>query len=98
MPGRCFIWDNEKKCVKRVVKNLGWLLSHWKDIESFVVREPKITGNCEAYFEAKLKNNFSFVCYFQSQDVLANFLKRPVFYGLNLEWFGENIVIAKETK
>lgn len=90
---RCFIWDNRKKCVKKSVKNLGWLLAHWEQVDCFIAKEPKMTGNFEVFFEAKLKNDFSFICFFGSSSVLYSFLHRPVFVGIHFNYFGKEMVI-----
>lgn len=72
-------------------KNLGWLLRHWKEVESFTVTDhpPTNTGGMgpEAVLTAHLKQNSgTYETGFMSASVLMDFLHRPVFYDLPVTW------------
>ena len=74
------------------VKNLGWLLRNWKDVDRFKV----IRGTAsQARLVAYMRDGREFDTQFASKDVLWNFLKRPVFIGLHVNWFGQEHVISK---
>ena len=71
----------------RKVKNLGWLLSHWKEVAKFEVNPPLVKDtNVEALLRAHLKDGGEYTVTFASASVLWDFLHRPVFFGLPLQW------------
>lgn len=74
----------------RPVKNLGWLLKHWRDVERFDVRaydgEARV---CDAWLVARLRDGGMYETPFASFEVLRLFLHRPVFRGLPVTWLGE---------
>lgn len=71
----------EKDGVRREVKNLGWLLRNWKDVDGFAVLAGNQVAN-GALLVAKLKSGGNYVSTFASFSVLLDFLDRPVFRGL----------------
>ena len=67
----------------RPVNNLRWLVSHWRDVETFKVKFSPLS--LSAYNE---DNDCIFSCTFGSREVLWNFLDRPIFRGTTLYWDG----------
>ena len=70
------------------VKNLRWLLCHWLQVSTF-----KVERNPNPVWDAILSayNRDGVLIYqtsFGSSSVLWDFLNRPVFKGLPLDWFG----------
>ena len=80
----------------RTVKNLGWLLRNWKNVDHFKV----VPGTIKEHHEAKLYEYMTdgtfFRANFADKTVLWNWLKRPVFLGLTVDWFGEEHIISKQ--
>lgn len=76
----------------REVKNLGWLLHHWREVTSFTVIPDK---DSSAHVTAFLENG-RYETPFASVLVLRKFLDRPVFRGLLTNWNGEEIVIGSD--
>lgn len=70
----------------RKVQNLGWLLRNWKEVERFEVNEPFKKSDGEALLRAHLKDGGEYTTVFASASVLWDFLHRPVFFGLSLQW------------
>ena len=62
------------------VKNLGWLLRHWKEVESLSIntRYSKDVATLTAHMD----NGDRFVSYWADSSILLNWIKRPVFFGL----------------
>lgn len=80
---------------QRKVKNLGWLLRHWQDVERFEVRHYDGDASvCEAWLVARLKAGGMYETPYASLAVLERWLNRPVFRGLKCDWLGESIVIG----
>jgi hypothetical protein len=85
----------------REVKNLGYMLRNWKQIESIVVSKfelqeaMKILGyqHCEAFMSVHFSDGRIYTTGFMSKEVLRRFLYRPVLRGLPLNWFGEEETI-----
>jgi hypothetical protein len=75
----------------RVVKNLGWLLRHWKDVESFWVKT-NISGG--AYLTAILRGGGEYTTRFADKGILRKFLDRRIFRGVVAEWNGERVHIG----
>lgn len=73
--------------VEREVKNLGWLLAHWKDVTSFEVI--KIPGSelGSVILRAALRDGRTYRTNYASACVLRMFLDRPVFRGLLVTWY-----------
>ena len=63
------------------VKNLGWLLRHWKEVS----RIKLIKLDQEATVIAHLSGDDIFSSDFASFEVAKGFLDRPVFRGLPIE-------------
>jgi hypothetical protein len=71
----------------RTVKNLGWLLRHWKEVAHFTVSESDLNG-FDAKLVALLGDGRQYEAYWASRHVLRSWLQRPVFRGATLTWFG----------
>ena len=65
------------------VKNLGWLLRHWKETSSFEVSTTTLTA---------FGDDWVFTTPYASLSVLHRFLNRPVFVGLPVAWLSANKV------
>lgn len=68
------------------VKNLGWLLKNWRDVEQFHLL-PFEDGNrfYDGILVANMRDGLtSYVTCFASFDVAREWLHRPVFRGLPL--------------
>lgn len=91
------------------VKNLGWLLRNWKDVESFEVREGEgswdVTlrawlhtvddgGIKTAYPKRGATSGDYYETDFADRGVLAEFLQRPVFEGTPIDWLGEKLKVG----
>lgn len=72
----------------KTVKNLGWLLKNAAQVERFIVLEGPGFPN-EAYLVAQLRDGRRYETPFASKEVLRDWLHRPSFRGLPLEWFGQ---------
>lgn len=75
--------------IAKPVKNLGWLLRNWQKVERFVV-EPYQgeTPVCDAWLTAICRDGTTYRTPFASKEVLRDWLNRPVFRTLPLNWFG----------
>ncbi len=87
------------------VKNLGWLLSHWKEVASFrVEKHPRVFAGQlqpDCVLIAILKDGRTYESGFYSLAVLSDWLHRPIFYGLALVDLTGNAlppILSKETK
>ncbi len=72
----------------RAVKNLGWLLRHWREVESlgFNYRwNGKAAPANDGELVARLKGGGTYLTDYASLSVAWNFLLRPVFIGLPFE-------------
>lgn len=78
----------------RPVKNLGWLVKHWKEVDRFVVvKAPsEFQPMTDAILVAHLRDGGRYESTFASKDLLKDWLHRPVFRGLPVDWFGERTV------
>lgn len=80
------------------VKNLGWLLRNWKLVESFQVTttEPmSLNGdymNQNGYLAAHLRDGRVYFCTWASLTVCREWLHRPVFRGVKINWCGVQTV------
>ena len=71
------------------VKNLGWLLRHWKAVESFTIEpHPPVTHGFEpdAVLIAHLKGGVIYKTGFSCSSILRDWLNRPVFRGVPQTW------------
>ncbi len=68
------------------VKNLGWILRNWKDVESFEFAEPT-SGRpvTDLILVAHCRDGRVYLTHFASLAMCLNFLHRPIFYGLTVK-------------
>jgi hypothetical protein len=83
----------------REVKNLGYMLRNWKEIEAIQVTtfEPDaLEGRtfCDAFMSVDFTDGRIYTTGFMSREVLARFLDRPVLRGLPVNWFGHECKIG----
>jgi hypothetical protein len=79
------------------VKNLGWLLRHWKGIKEFRVYTKNLTNSSnEAYLVAELFTGIFYETGFASKAVTIDFLKRPTFYDLPVIIDGIQTTVTKD--
>ena len=64
------------------VKNLGWLLKHWKKVESFTLAKKAYSGEMVGH----LKDNVTYRCQWASYNLMIEWLNRPVFRGVKIEY------------
>jgi hypothetical protein len=76
------------------VKNLGWLLRHWREVEGFHVTE-WYDPSAQAFLVANLEGDRQFTTTFASKSVLWAWLNRPVFEGLSVVWGGNTYVLSR---
>ena len=83
------------------VTNLGWLLRHWRNVDYFTVLIAREDSAYECILVASLKDLTlrgkeaqSYVTAFASSNVLVDFLDRPVFRSLLINWYGEWFTIG----
>lgn len=70
---------------QKQVKNLGWLLRNWQDVESFCfVYNPNTKTVCDGELIAWLKNGVKYSTDFASFNVCVDWLDRPIFKGKEL--------------
>ena len=77
----------------RDVRDLGWLLRHGSEVTFFLVT-PGFRGN-DATLTAYISGGTRYVTQFASKDVLWNFLHRPKWFGLSVDWYGTQLDITK---
>ncbi len=69
------------------VKNLGWLLAHWKQVQAFTIDpHPPTRGFADAVLRAHLDDGGEYRTGFADAGVLARWLDRPVFRGVPQTW------------
>lgn len=78
----------------RRVKNLGWLLRHWKEVNRIQVRENDNPDD-DAYLVAHMDDGSLYRTGWACRDVCFDWLRRPVFYGVPLDWFGRWGTVTK---
>lgn len=70
----------------RLVKNLGWLLRNWQNIESLEWAAPTVYIETpmppEGEFRAYMCDGSTYVTPYASFEVWKGFINRPVFRGL----------------
>lgn len=69
----------------RTVKNLGWLLRNWREVESFKLAKHGKFPNDEGRMTAFLKCGGKYETGWASFDLMQEWIKRPVFFGLKAE-------------
>jgi len=95
---------NEHKVTRKngkvaIVKNMGWLLRHWKDIENFEVscittgKFPQPTVLLKVYGD-RFCNWSTFETGWASAECLRDWLNRPVFKGVEIDWFAQSCNIG----
>lgn len=94
-PHRSVVLRRGKKALG--VKNLRWLLVHWRDVKNFVVTPYRGSRNemIDAVLTAKLRDGSRYRSTYASKTILWSWLQRPVFLGIPVRWFGRNVVITK---
>jgi hypothetical protein len=75
----------------RPVKNLGWLIRHWKEVERFQVERTAHPGR-EGVLTAFLKGGGRYVTSWASLSLCRDWLGRPVFKGVPIDFLGEKTV------
>lgn len=86
---RSSVWDGARW---KEVKNLGWLLRHASEVESFDVLRG--SGGNDALLVATLLDHRVYATPYASFAVLANFLNRPSFVGLPAVWLGKRMLVG----
>lgn len=69
--------------ISKPVKNLGWLLKHWKQVDNFRIEKAR-SKHDDCYLIAYIGPYKRYETGFASYEVCINFLNRPVFKGLIL--------------
>lgn len=84
------VYSSDQKSVK-TVKNLGWLLRHWKEVKEFYIShvDGRNFPNPEYRMQACLTDGRMYETDWASLEILWHWLDRPVFRGVKLNWFGE---------
>jgi len=86
-----FITDSNGNVIRQV-KNLGWLLKHWKQVKFFRVYYHNVS---DCVLQAVLNNGTRYLTTWESRQVMTDWLHRPVFRGLSIYWVSDG---GKETK
>lgn len=79
---------------EQAVKNLGWLLRNWGAVERFEIREPAGGSDfprCDVLMIAHCCDGVRYETCWASRDTLKQWIHRPVFRGLPVDWLGEQI-------
>lgn len=77
----------------RKVRNLGWLLRHWRGVERFTFEPiPDREDHADGWLIAHMVDGSVYFTRFMSASVCADWLHRPVFRGLPLTWYGKETV------
>lgn len=71
------------------VKNLGWLLKHWRDVDHF---ETEMLPSGEVLMVAYLRDGGTYQTNWASPNVMRQWLHRPVFRGIRVVWMGEETI------
>jgi hypothetical protein len=71
---------------EKPVKNLGWLLRHWKEIEYFEVGNVILSDNTTSHALRAVGTNWIYETDYASLSVLHSWLNRPTFKGLIVNW------------
>ncbi len=73
---------------QRTVKNLGWLLRHWRDVYFIEVTDSSNSSD-DCLLQAHCDGGPLYETGWADRNVCADWLDRPVFRGLRLDWFGQ---------
>lgn len=95
-----FSFGDEEKV--RPVTSLGWLLRNWKAVHDLHVWtfniyrgvQPGDMPRFEAVLAARLVENRVYATTFADQDVLAQWLNRPVFKGRPVHWNNRAYIVG----
>lgn len=80
----------------RHVKNLGWLLRHWKEIVRFDwITNPNAYRWPDGTLSAYLRDGDVYRIEWGSGTVCQRWLNRPIFRGLPIDWDGRRHIIQK---
>lgn len=82
------------------VKNLGWLLRHWKDVKWIGFNYYRNGAGKDGQLVAKLCDSFTYATYstdFASLSVCVAWLDRPIFRGVDFR-FVESPLFDKRTE
>jgi hypothetical protein len=63
------------------VKNLGWLLRHWKEVEAFTLAKMPRGHAWDGYMVAHLSDGGEFRTRWASTELMLQWLRRPTFAG-----------------
>jgi len=69
------------------VKNLGWLLRNWRLVKAFYVHD---RPDGKAWMIASLGNNDHYATMWACRTICRDWLNRPVFRGLPVQFLQEN--------
>lgn len=75
---------------ERKVKNLGWLLRHWRDVDRLTI---KTFPTHAAVLTAHMRDGTRYVTGWASTDVMVEWLHRPVFYCTRVRIDGMDCVV-----
>jgi len=83
------------------VRNLGYMLRNWQQIEAIQVDTFKFEPGekiafCDAFMSVDFKDGRVYTTGFMDKEGLRRFLDRPIFHGLPICWFGKEEVIGKD--
>ncbi len=85
---RSQIQENDGTVI-RYVKNLGWLLRNWKQVEAFTLEDhPAVEDRGmkpEVLLTAQLRDGRRYVTGFMCANICRDWLNRPVFRGLPIK-------------
>ncbi len=94
----CLLRDQQGRVI-RMVKDLGWLLKHNRDVSTVWVRHPAYTEPgyrnrqepmpIVCYMVAYMRDGRTFETPWQDPTVCREWLRRPTFRGVPLSWYGE---------
>lgn len=80
----CYVYRDGKV---NQVKNLGWLLRHWKEIEYFEVGNVTLSDdNTFSHALRAVGNDWIYETEYPSLSALHSWLNRPTFKGLVVNW------------
>lgn len=68
------------------VKDLGWLLRHWKDVAFIECQAIPAPSTNELIMQAHLKDGRIYQTTWASAQICRQWLRRPVFAGCKLWW------------
>lgn len=80
---------------ERKVKNLGWLLRHWKEVERIYVTT--FPTQPAAVMRVIMRDGTVYRTGWASVDVLVAWLHRPTFYNTTVCWDGAWCVVGHKS-